>query len=1066
MKQTANKDTAAKLRHWTTLGELHGDEAALAVKHSEFYSKPEEFFNQEQATKFSLTGDATLISEAAGFVELKVKQNGGDSKGMSRRDFLKISGAAMVFATAGCSLRPAQKIIPYINQPEEIMLGVPNYYASATGGSQGNGVLIKTREGRPIKLEGNPQHPLTKGKLDARGQYDIFNLYDPDRLTGPVVMANGQPAVISWSAADGEIAEKLKAARGRIAVLTGTVHGPARKKVIADFCQSFGAIHYSYDGWTREAARKANELSFGNAVLPSYHFDKADYILSLDGDFLGTGYSALEWQAGFGAKRHVKDHKLNKLVSADCATTLTSSNADERFRMKPGLSVAFGLAVANSLSSMGHSVISLDSTANSNISKFSASQVEGMAGLKQGTIDRIAGELWENRGKSIVFGGESLDHQLVACLLNAMLGNDGVTVDGNGAPSQQASGSLTGLLELLNRLNSGEIDVVITFGTNPAYSLPESAGVAAAFGKASTVIHLGDRADETGRLANYLLPGLHWLESWGDAEPQAGLYSVIQPSVMPLHDCRAAEESLIKFAQTAQVEGLGMVTGGWHEYVMETWRTAVYSADVFAGDFTSFWNSALRDGFVDLRKSPTPRPYSGIGLNNILIPQQGDELQLVVLPSPHLTEDGNGNNAWLLELPHPVGRVSWTNYANFAPKTASRLGVRDGDSIKVTANGATIEVPVHVQPGDVENVITIETGWGRKNVGRVGNGVGGNAFALCAVENNALRTVHAVSIEKTGRWEELPDVQGHNYTEGRPIVAETPFEQYLKNPESGKWHEHELMSLWPEHEYKGNKWGMVIDQTACIGCNACMAACSVENNIPVVGVGQIRLGRELHWIRVDRYYSGDEHEPEFTYQPMLCQHCDNAPCETVCPVVATIHSEEGLNMQVYNRCVGTRYCSNNCPYKVRRFNWHEYTFAAYEPHPLQLVLNPEVTVREKGVMEKCTFCQQRIRDGKERAKEMNRPVTDADIKTACQQTCPTDAISFGNTNNPDSQVSHMKKDPRAYNVIAEVNTRPAVTYFTKLRNRPTRDTDLHLGGHGDGHGGHDDAHATEGGHHS
>ncbi|MBL0062038.1 MAG: 4Fe-4S dicluster domain-containing protein [bacterium] len=961
----------------------------------------------------------------------------------------------MVFATAGCGLRPAQKIIPYINQPEEIMLGVPNYYASAAGGSQGNGVLIKTREGRPIKLEGNPQHPLSKGKLDARGQYEIFNLYDPDRLTGPLKMVGGQPSVLSWGTADTEIAEKLKAARGRIAVLTGTVHGPARNKVIADFCQSFEAFHYSYDGWTHHAARKAQEMSYGGTSLPSYHFDKAEYILCLEADPLGTGYSSLEWMAGFGQNRHVKNNKMSKLVSADCGTTVTASNADERFRMKPGMSVQFGLAIADALQGRGapgkHFI--------PRVSPF-----ESEAGLKPGSIDRIATELWAARGKSIVMGGDTLDHQLVACLLNEMLGNEGVTVDGNGAPSNQAYGSVVGMQDLMNRLNNGQIDVVITFGTNPAYSLPESAGVAAAFGKASTVIHLGDRADETGRLAMYLLPGQHWLESWGDAEPQVGLYSVIQPSVMPLWDSRAAEESLIKFAQVAGVSGLGTFVGGWHEYVMETWRTNVYKSDVFAADFTSFWNSALRDGFVDLRVAPTPRTYLSPDLANLsTLRNSGGDLQLVVVPSPHVTEDGNANNAWLLELPHPVGRVSWTNYANLAPKTASKLGLRDGDYIKVTANGATIEVPVHVQPGDVEDVVTIETGWGRKHVGRVGDNVGGNAFALCAIENGMLRTMgDPVSIEKTGRWEELPDVQGHNYTEGRPIVAEAAFEEYLKNPEAGKWHEHELVSLWPEHEYKGNKWGMVIDQTACIGCNACMAACSVENNIPVVGVGQIRLGREMHWIRIDRYYSGDEHEPEFTYQPMLCQHCDNAPCETVCPVVATVHSEEGLNMQIYNRCVGTRYCSNNCPYKVRRFNWHEYTFAAYEPHPLQLVLNPEVTVREKGIMEKCTFCQQRIREGKEKAKEMNRPITDADFKTACQQTCPTDAISFGNTNNPDSQVSQMKKDPRAYNVIAEVNTRPAVTYFTKLRNRPTRDTDPYLGGHDAGVG---EMQPKEGGHH-
>jgi len=1045
MHKPANPAPASQPRHWTTLGELRGDAAALAVKNSEFYSKPEEFFAQEeQSSKFSVTGNPTALSEAAGFVELKVKQNGGEESGFSRRDFLKLSGAAMVFATAGCGLRPAQKIIPYINQPEEIMLGVPNFYASASGGAQGYGVLIKTREGRPIKLEGNPNHPLSKGTLDALGQYEIFNLYDPDRLTGPVKMVDGKPAVISWSAADTEIAELLKAARGRIAVLTGTIHGPARKKIIADFCASLGATHYMYDSWSREATRVANQESFGTPVLPALHFDKADYVLSLDSDFLGSGYSSHEWSVAFGSKRHLNDHKLNKLVSADCSTTLTASNADERFRMKPGMSVKFGLAVATALQGMGAMGYSFNSV--------SPSQVESEAGLKNGTIDRIASELWAARGKSIVVGGDSLDHQLVACLLNAMLGNDGVTVDGSGAPSQQGLGSLANLETLAGQLNGGLVDVLITFGTNPVYALPEKSGIKNALGKAKTMIHLGDRADETGRLATYLLPGLHWLESWGDAEPQVGLYSIIQPTVMPLHDCRAAEESLLKFAQAAAVPGLGEVQGGWYDYVKNVWQTSVYSADVFAAGFGSFWNGALRDGVVDLRKPAAPRTFNNAGLSRLSMPRTGGDLQLVVQSSPLLTDDGNGNNAWILELPHPVARVCWTNFANLAPKTASRLGVRDGDYIRVTANGETIEVPVHVQPGDVEDVVTIETGWGRKNVGRVGNGVGGNAFALCAVEGSMLRTMGAaVSIEKTGRWEELPDVQGHNYTEGRPIVAETPLEAFLKDPKAGHWHEHELMSMWPEHEYKGNKWGMQIDLTACIGCNACMAACSVENNLPVVGAGQIRLGREMHWIRIDRYYSGDEHEPEVTFQPMLCQHCDNASCETVCPVVATTHSEEGLNMQVYNRCVGTRYCANNCPYKVRRFNFHEYAFAAYEPHPLNLALNPEVTVREKGVMEKCTFCQQRIREGKEKAKSFGRPVADGDFKTACQQTCPTNAISFGNTNNPDSLVSKLNQDPRAYHVIAELNTKPQVTYFTKLRNRPMRETDS-AGGHGGGHG--------------
>ncbi|MCB9365788.1 MAG: 4Fe-4S dicluster domain-containing protein [Calditrichaeota bacterium] len=1048
----------SKPRHWTTLPELRGDEQALAVKHSEFYSKPESFFSQEQSSKFSLTGEPTLLSEAAGFVELKVKQNGGEDKSLSRRDFLKLSGAAMVFATAGCGLRPAQKIIPYINQPEEVMLGVPNFYATSSGSPQGYGLLIKTREGRPIKLEGNPQHPLSQGALDARGQYEIFNLYDPDRLTGPVKMVAGVPQVISWGAADTEVGAALKAATSRIAVLTGTVHGPARTKVIADFCESLGATHYTYDAWTNETARKANELSYGAAVLPSYRFDLADYVLCLEADPLGTGYSSLQWQTDFGKKRHVKDSKLNKLVSVDCTTSFTASNADERFRVKPEMSVVFGLAIANALAGMGHSEISRD-LLPSFVNGASASAAEQQLGLESGTITRVAGELWAARGKSIVMGGDSQKLQAVACLLNSMLGNEGVTVDGNGAPSQQAMGSLAGMQDLINRLNAGLVDVLIVYGTNPAYSLPESAGVKSAFAKAKTVVHLGDRADETGRLATYLLPGLHWLESWGDAEPQVGLYSVIQPTILPLHDCRGAEESLMKFAQAAEANGLGKFEGTWHDYVMATWQEKVYSSALFPADFTSFWHSVLRDGVLDLRKAPTPRAYLATGFGKFDQFNSGGELQLVVRPSPYVTDDGNGNNAWLLELPHPVGRVCWTNYANLAPKTASKLGLRDGDYVRVTANGATIELPAHVQPGDIEDVVTIETGWGREFVGRVGNDLGGNAFALCALGNGVLRVSgDAVTLEATGRWEELPDVQGHNYTEGRPIVAEATFDSYLNDPTAGHWHEHDLISMYPPHEYKGNKWGMVIDQTACNGCNACIAACSVENNIPVVGVDQIRIGREMHWIRVDRYYSGDEHDPEFTYQPMLCQHCDDASCETVCPVVATFHSEEGLNMQVYNRCVGTRYCSNNCPYKVRRFNWHEFTFAAYEPHPLNLALNPEVTVREKGVMEKCTFCQQRIREGKERAKEFNRPVADQDVKTACQQSCPTNAITFGNTNNPDSQVSHMNKDPRAYTVIAEVNTRPQVTYFSKLRNRPAR--------HGDVQGGHGGEQQNDGGHHS
>jgi anaerobic selenocysteine-containing dehydrogenase len=531
----------APLRHWTTLAERQGDPAALAVKNSEFFSKPEEFLGREEATKYSLTNSPNLISEAAGFLELKVKQEGDN--GFSRRDFLKFSGAAMVFATAGCGLRPAEKIVPYVNQPEEITLGVANYYASAAGGAQGIGVLVKTREGRPIKIEGNPTHPLNQGKLDAKTQYEIFNLYDPDRLTGPVKMDHGVPAVIPWSTADSEIAETLKSARGRIALLTGTIHGPARNKIIADFCAAFDAKHFMYDGWSRDVAVDANEACYGTPILPTYKFDQAEYVISLESDFLGSGYSSLEWSVAFGKNRHVREGKLSKLVCFDSFTSQTSANADERFRLKPGESLKAALAIADELLRTHRREV--EPSVQSFTSRFSAGQVETELHLPAGSIARIAHELGLHAGKSIVIAGESFELQVVACLLNSILGNDGVTVDGVAQPSNQARGSVQDITKLLYSLNGGDFDVLITFGTNPAYSLHDAFGVKDSFAKAKTVIHLGDRADETGRLATYLMPGLHWLEGWGDAEPVKGLYSVIQPTVQPLHDCRAAEESLL-----------------------------------------------------------------------------------------------------------------------------------------------------------------------------------------------------------------------------------------------------------------------------------------------------------------------------------------------------------------------------------------------------------------------------------------------------------------------------------------------------------------------------------------
>ncbi|MBU0692644.1 4Fe-4S dicluster domain-containing protein, partial [bacterium] len=867
-----------------------------------------------------------------------------------------------------------------------------------------------------------------------------------------------------WAAADAEIAELLKQAAGQIVLLTGTIHGPARKRVIEDFKRAFpGTRHIMYDAWTHEVSRNMQQKCYGRKVLPAYQVDKAEYLLCFESDPLGSGYSATEWQVGFGKNRKVRDGKLNKLVVFDANVTFTGASADERFRIQPHAGFEIAMAIANELAMAGHSECGGAMEIADSTRTYAARSVEGKEGLPEGTIARIAQELWRHRGESIVFGGESESLQIAVNLLNSMLGNEGKTIDGTAAPSNQSQGNLNDILTLIEEMDAGQVKVLIVWGTNPVYSLPREAQFAEMLEKVPTVISFGDRADETSILGNYILPTVHWLENWGDSEVQKGLFGLTQPSIYPLHDCRASEESLIKFAQAAETGDLGKFQGGWHEFLTDTWQRDIYGLDKYDAPFDYFWTSALRDGVLDRRNvETTAREFSLNALTDIKPPKRvGNGLKLVVVPSPLLKEDGNTNNAWLLETPDTVSRIAWTNYASLSPKTATELKLKEGDIVIVKANERRNTLPVHIQPGDADEVVTIQSGWGRKHVGRVGDGLGANAFLLCGVTKQGAKTRGIdCTLEATGEWEEMPCTQGHNYLEGRPIVQDASFDEYLKDPHAGAHHKHELMSMWDKHEYPGNKWGMSIDLTSCTGCNACISACSVENNIPVVGKSQIQLGREMHWIRIDRYYSGEESDPEFVHQPMLCQHCENAPCETVCPVLATVHSDEGLNLQVYNRCVGTRYCANNCPYKVRRFNFHEYTFAAYEPSPLQLVLNPDVTVREKGVMEKCSFCQQRIREGKERAKEMGREVRDSDFQTACQQSCPTNAIHFGNMNNPESQVSLDMKDPRAFTVLQELNTLPSITYWTKLRNRAPRPWDSKS------HQGNGQHEAATGGHHS
>ncbi len=1070
------------LTHWTTLEELNGEPEVARLKGEEFFAKPEPVLAEEK--------NGTLLTEAAGFVELAVMNNGGGDSGMSRRDFLKLSGAAMAFATAGCALRPATKIVPYVKAPEEVIPGVANYYASTMAGAEGVGVLVKTREGRPIKIEGNPDHPLSQGKLGVRGQHSIFNLYDPDRLTGPVKLTRGDrtsAAALGFGTADEEIARALNAVKGRVVLLTGTMHGPARERVVREFVAGFpNAKHVVYDGWNFDATRNAQKTCYGAKVLPHYRFERAEYCLMLNADPLGAGYSSLEANIGYGKNRKVRDGKYSKWVAFEPYVSHTGSNCDERYRVRTADVIKVALAVANEVSRLA------GTTAIPNAVRFKASTVENELKLKSGALSRIAGELWANRGQGLVMAAEDENLQIVANYLNSVCQNEGKTIDGTLSPSKQALGSTADLLDLIGDMRAGKVDVLIISGTNPAFTLPVSAGFAEALSKVNTIVSLNDRVDETSVLGDYVLPSTHWLESWGDAEPQVGVLSLQQPTILPLYENRAAEDSLLSLAKAAKAGSLSQFQGGWHEYIMDTWQTQVHAKGSYEAAFPDFWNSALRDGVLNLvpAQEPAPRTFRNDVLNAIKMENSAaGELELVVYPSPILGDGMEVNNAWLLETPDPVSKVVWTNYASLSPVTAQKLGVKEGDYVSLDASGTKAEIQVHIQPGNADGVVSVQSGWGRTHGGRVSDGVGVNAFAFASLAGRNVKTAGIpCTIAKTGQWAKLPCVMGHDYIEGRPIIFEATLDEYRKDPSAGIHRHHyewpdtdgkhedsqgelrfhtggvsdsmargdgdertgppEPPSLWKEYKYDGYRWGMAIDLSSCSGCSACIAACQVENNIPVVGRDQIERGREMHWIRIDRYYSGDPDNPDVVHQPMLCQHCENAPCETVCPVLATVHNEEGLNLQIYNRCVGTRYCSNNCPYKVRRFNWYESSFMAYGEHPLELALNPDVTVREKGVMEKCTFCVQRIRDAKGNAKRFGRLLQDGEMVTACQQSCPTGAIMFGDFNDPDSQVAVAMNNERGYRVLEELDTRSSIVYWSKLRNREggVSDEPLH-GGH-------------------
>lgn len=956
----------------------------------------------------------------------------------SRRDFLKLMGASIALSATGCIQRPVQKIIPYANRPAEITPGVANYYASSwTYGGQGFGLLVKTREGRPIKLDGNPAHPMNKGALSSRAYAQILALYDPDRLHNPIKVSDGTS--VTWDQLDEVVVPKLK--EGGVAILSSSLASPSTKQIIGDFFQGFKGQHFVWDALGAEELKSGQSASFGKGVVPRYRFDQAKFILSIDCDFIGTYLNSTENAMGFGKGRKPgKD--MNKLVAFESVMSLTGMNSDYRVRIKPSQQVDVVLGLAFEIVSRYGT--SKGAGFKETLSKFSG--LAGKIGVEPKLIEEVAKDLWENRGQSVVIAGgaagrtaQAVALQNAVNFLNNILENDGRTIDYDKAPYTSYEGSTAELASLIEQMNAGKIKTLIIHRLNPVYLLPKDSGFLEALKKVELVIYTGDRVDETGALATYVAPDHHDFENWGDAELQAGVFSIQQPTVRPLYQTRSFQSDLMNWAYTANVGPKRLTEpSGWFEYLQNFWKEKSGKGLMFE----DFWLKFLQDG-VYITTSNRDGNSSGRGFNgsalNGVAPTAQSGLELVLYEKVGLGDGSSANISWLQELADPVSKIVWDNYVTLSPKGAEKIGIKfsvddvtDGTVVRVTMdNGTSFELPVHIQPGQHDEVVGLALGYGR-TVGSVAKGVGYNAWSLGHFTKNGvvLSGLKVKSVEKTGAHIPLANIQGHQYLEGRPIVAEATVHNYMKD-ESAGIHKHKIITLWPEHKYTGHKWGMSVDLNTCNGCSACVTACQSENNIPVVGKKYILTGREMHWIRIDRYYNGSVDNPQTVFQPVMCQHCDNAPCETVCPVVATSHSSEGLNDMTYNRCVGTRYCANNCPYKVRRFNWFNYSKVEA---PLSMAFNPDVGVRSRGVMEKCSFCVQRIHEGKGLAKDKGVALKDGDIKTACQTACPTNAIVFGDMNDSESQVSKLFKSQRTYALLGELNTVPSVRYMSKIRN--------------------------------
>ncbi len=967
-----------------------------------FWKSLEELAGSEEFERF-------LYHEFPYFRELR-------EASLNRRDFMRLMGASLALAgLSGCTAPPLEEILPYVEEPAEIVPGESLFFATAMPlDGFASGILVESRMGRPTKVEGNPQHPASLGGTDIFGQASVLQLWDPDRAE----MIRYQEEVSTWVAFLSFMEEKLQAFERNdgkgLYLLTQTVTSPTLASQLRTLGARFPHAHWHhYQSIGRDNEYEGTRLAFGKALETRYHLERAEVILSLDADFLRLPPGRLRYARDFATGRRIESAqqvRMNRLYMAGSTPTITGAMADHYLSLRPSQIGALAWRLAQEVG-------------------VAVPKIKEALPVPKEWIAALVHDLRRHRGASLITVGVQQPpfvHAL-AHAMNRALGNVGTTLTYTVPVVFNPLDQTQSLRRLVADMAAGEVDTLVMLGGNPTYSTPADLNFAEHLSEVNLSIYLGLYKDETAARSHWYIPSAHYLEAWSDARAFDGTISILQPLIAPLYHGKSVHELMAVL--------LGQGARSSYGIVSEYWRIQWPQPE-----FDDNWSRALQQGFID----GTDLPPKTVNLRSDFIAsvtqarpevKSTEGMEIIFMPDPTIWDGHFSNNGWLQELPKPMSKLSWDNAALISPRTAEERGLVNEEIVELYYQGRMILAPIWIVPGHSDNAVTVALGYGREQAGQVGTGIGFNAYALRT--SDAPWFGRGLEVVQTGKRFPLVTGQHHHNMEGRDIVRAATLREFREHPyfAQGK---SPSESLYPQFNYPEYAWGMAINQSTCIGCSACVIACQAENNIPIVGKEQMNLGREMHWLRIDRYYSGTLENPQTYFQPVPCMHCEKAPCELVCPTEASIHTSDGLNLQVYNRCIGTRFCSNNCPYKVRRFNFLQY---ARDIPTLAAQRNPEVTVRIQGVMEKCTYCVQRISNAKIQAEIEGRRVRDGEILTACQAACPTEAIVFGDLNDPGSRVNQAKASPLNYGLLAELNTRPRTSYLAKLTN-PNSDLEV------------------------